>query len=81
MEGDLPGKRASLYTRTPGQCAQRGNSSACGVISHVEGFVAQSGPFFTSTVRLHAFNGYVLGFVGVVLTLRALIRLFARSRW
>jgi ubiquinone biosynthesis protein len=55
--------------------------AATAVIGAIILIVAQSGLFITPNVRLYAFVGYVLGFVGCVLALRALIRLFGRDQW
>ncbi len=55
--------------------------AATAIIGAIILVVAPSGPLITPTVRLYAFVGYVLGFVGFVLALRALIRLFSRDRW
>jgi ubiquinone biosynthesis protein len=38
--------------------------------------VTQAGPLIAPHVRLYAFIGYALGFVGFILALRAIIRLF-----
>jgi ubiquinone biosynthesis protein len=40
--------------------------------------VTDAGPLITPTVHLNAFVGYVVGFFGFVLVLRAVIRVFIR---
>ncbi|WP_372699633.1 ABC1 kinase family protein [Arthrobacter sp. JSM 101049] len=40
----------------------------------------ESGPFLTENVRLHAFFGYVLLFMGFILALRSVVLVFQRDR-
>ncbi|HET8627091.1 MAG TPA: AarF/UbiB family protein [Thermomicrobiales bacterium] len=49
------------------------------IIGAIVLIVTQAGPLIAPDIRLYAFVGYALGFVGFVLALRAIIRLFGRA--
>lgn len=40
----------------------------------------ESGPFLTENVRMHAFFGYALLFMGFILALRSVVLVFQRDR-
>ena len=54
--------------------------AAAAAIAAIMLLTSDSGPMMTSTVRLYVFLGYALLFVGFVLGLRVLVRVFFR-RW
>jgi ubiquinone biosynthesis protein len=53
--------------------------AAAATVGAIMLLVSDTGPMLTPTVRLYAFLGYALLFVGFVLGLRVLVRVFFRA--